>query len=184
MFHSNSYNHPPKQQPGPNTWPIALVSYVYIRKDLSFITNPASRTLLKAFATALYDPDYIGLCSRFGHIPVPPSVRDMALAGIDTLQVDATPEQEWMFEKETDPGHGQGDFVISSRRQNFGLYEADNLYDDVVPLKDELRTLKLEVANMKAQTLYAQNGSAGALKPVVWVLGAVVGTVMLGLGFF
>ncbi|KAL7554108.1 hypothetical protein ACHAWF_017499 [Thalassiosira exigua] len=47
-------------EPGPNTWPIALVSYIYIRKDISFIKNPASRTLLKAFARSLYDPLYIG----------------------------------------------------------------------------------------------------------------------------
>lgn len=147
-------------EPGPNTWPIALVSYVYIRKDLSFIKNPARRTLLKAFATALYDPDYIGLCSRFGHIPVPPGIRDMSLAGIDTLQTDAPAEMEWFFEKSTVPGMGQGDYVISKRRKNFVLYEADSLYDDVGPLKDDIRQLKLELASMKSQSVRSSSGRA------------------------
>jgi len=93
---------------GPKTWPISLVSYVYIRKDLSHITNPVSRTLLKAFANALFDPDYIGLCERYGHIPVPDKVKDISMAGITGLNWDATEDQEWTFEKTTTPGFGQG----------------------------------------------------------------------------
>ena len=163
-------------QPGPNTWPIALVSYVYIRKDLSFMANPASRTLLKAFATALYDPDYIGLCDRFGHIPVPDVVKNLALEGI--AMVDTGDAPEWTFEKETMPGIGMGDTVISRRRQNFALYEADNLYDDVEPLKEDLRALKLELASMKAQSL-GSSGAAGLLTSGVAVgLGAVAAVVL------
>lgn len=155
--------------PGATTWPITLVSYVYIRKDLSFMTNPARRTLLKAFATALFDPDYIGLCDRYGLVPVPDELRDMSLVGLQMLNVgdDAT---EWTFEKDTMPGIGQGDYIISSRRQNFGLYEADRLADDLAPLIEEVRSLKLELATMKASTtssgaasLTFRDGPVGAL---------------------
>jgi len=155
--------------PGATTWPITLVSYVYIRKDLSFMTNPARRALLKAFATALFDPDYIGLCDRYGLVPVPDELRDMSLVGLQMLNVgdDAT---EWTFEKDTMPGIGQGDYIISSRRQNFGLYEADRLADDLAPLIEEVRSLKLELATMKASTtssgaasLNFRDGPVGAL---------------------
>lgn len=168
---------PTIRQEGPNTWPISLVSYVYIRKDLSFIENPVERTLLKAFATSLFDPDYIGLCERFGHIPVPDKVKGISMAGIEALDWDATDEQEWMFEKETTPGWGQGDLVISKKRQNFALYEADRLADDIAPLMADVRKLKLELAQAKASGL--SSGAAGV--SLVWGLGALVGTSVLAL---
>lgn len=162
---------------GPTTWPISLVSYVYIRKDLSFIENPVERTLLKAFATSLFDPDYIGLCARFGHIPVPEKVKLISMAGIEALDWDATEEQEWMFEKETSPGWGQGDLVISKKRQSFGLYEADRLADDIGPMMEDVRKLKLELAQTKVSGL--SSGAVGV--SLVWGFGASVGTTVLAL---
>lgn len=152
---------------------------MYIRKDLpSFINNPARRTLLKAFATAMFDPDYIGLCDKYGHIPVGTELRELSLKGIEMLEVDAPASDEWIFEKSTMPGWGQGDKVISSRRKNFGLYEADRLADDVEPLIDELRQLKLEVAALKAQS--PSSGAAGAAY-LAGALGVAAGAVLLGL---
>lgn len=155
------------------------MSYIYIRKDLSFIKNPARRALLKAFATAMFDPDYIGLCDRYGHIPVPPKVRELSLQGLDMIEVNVPESDEWIFEKETMPGWGQGDHVISSRRQNFGLYEADRLADDVAPLIEELRDLKLEMASMKAQGVYASS-AADVFKGVGLICSLVLGTMVLG----
>ena len=90
LFRLNTQKSATKQQPGANTWPITLVSYVYIRKDLSFIKNPARRTLLNAFATSLFDPDYIGLCERYGLVPVPTELRELSLVGLDMLELDAS----------------------------------------------------------------------------------------------
>jgi hypothetical protein len=139
------------------------VSYVYIRKDLSFIRNPARRTLLKAFASSLFDPDYIGLCERYGLVPVPDKLRELSLVGLDMLELDASASDEWTFERDTVPGAGQGDRVISGRRQGFALYEADRLADDLAPLIEDLRQLKLEVASLKAASVALS--SAGAVAP-------------------
>ena len=97
------------------------------------------------------------------------------------LEIDAPASDEWIFEKETMPGWGQGDNVISSRRQNFGLYEADRLADDVKPLIEDLRQMKLELASMKTAGVYASSGDA-IFKSIglVWGLGAFVGTMILG----
>lgn len=160
LFRLNTQKSATKQQPGANTWPITLVSYVYIRKDLSFIKNPARRTLLNAFATSLFDPDYIGLCERYGLVPVPTELRELSLVGLDMLELDASVSDEWTFEKDTIPGSGQGDRVISSRRQNFGLYEADRLADDLAPLIEEVRQLKLEVASLQAASALSSSGVA------------------------
>ncbi len=163
------------KQPGANTWPITLVSYVYIRKDLSFINNPARRTLLKAFATALFDPDYIGLCERYGIVPAPLELKQLSIVGLEMLQLDASASDDWSFEKDTMPGFGQGDYVISSRRQNFGLYEADRLADDLAPLIEEVRQLKVELASLKPTTANSASGMApGKSAAAALVTGLVV----------
>jgi len=167
-------------EPGANTWPISLVSYVYIRKDLDFIKDPARRSLLKAFATALFDPDYIGECARYGHIPVPPKVRDLSLNGLEMLELDGTPE--WTFEDSTDPGWGQGDYVISKKRKTFMMYEMDRLGDDAKPIAEDIRQLKLEMASLKAGT--GTYSSAASLRSGLALgLGAAMmgGALILGL---
>lgn len=170
-------------QPGQDTWPISLVSYIYIRKDLSFILNPARRTLLKAFATALFDPDYIDLCDRYGLIPVTSELRDLSLAGLDMLELDASASNEWTFEKDTLPGLGQGDRVISTRRQSFALYEADRIADEVDPMIEDIRMLKLELASLKAQRMTASNGARDgmggfAMKGMVVGIGFLLGAML------
>ncbi len=163
------------KQPGANTWPITLVSYIYIRKNLSFINNPARRTLLKAFATALFDPDYIGLCERYGIVPAPLELKQLSIVGLEMLQLDASASDDWSFEKDTMPGFGQGDYVISSRRQNFALYEADRLADDLAPLIEEVRQLKVEIASLKATAASSASGIAlGGSAAASLVMGLVV----------
>eukprot|EP00571_Detonula_confervacea_P013211 CAMPEP_0172298406 /NCGR_PEP_ID=MMETSP1058-20130122/1078_1 /TAXON_ID=83371 /ORGANISM="Detonula confervacea, Strain CCMP 353" /LENGTH=485 /DNA_ID=CAMNT_0013007681 /DNA_START=13 /DNA_END=1470 /DNA_ORIENTATION=+ len=165
--------------PGPNTWPISLLSYVYIRKDLSHIKNPARRTLLKAFATALFDPDYISLCERYGHIPVPTELRKISLDGLEMVESEAPASDDWIFEESTMAGWGNGDRVISKKRGSFVLYEADRIADDIVPLAEDLRQLKLEMASLKAQGVLSSGATA---KDVILGLGAMVGgAMMLGL---
>ena len=95
------------------------------------------------------------------------------------VNTDAPETDTWIFEKETLPGWGQGDRVISSRRKNFGLYEADRLADDLSPLIDDMRALKLEVASMKAQGVYAANSAMLKGLGLVWGVG-VLATAVLG----
>ncbi len=78
--------------------------------------------------------------------------------GLEMLQLDASASDDWSFEKDTMPGFGQGDYVISSRRQNFALYEADRLADDLAPLIEEVRQLKVEIATLKATAANSASG--------------------------
>jgi len=166
-------------EPGATTWPISLVSYVYIRKDLSFIKNPASRTLLKAFAAALFDPDYIGTCDRYGQIPVPSELKELALRGLD--MVDAGDGPAWIFEKDTLPGIGQGDHVISVKRRSYASFDLERLGGDLSPLAEEVRQLKLEMATMQSRGLGAFSGAApGATAARAAGLVAAVGAAFLG----
>jgi len=172
-------------KPGRNTWPISLVSYIYVRKNLGHMENPASRQLLKAFAKTLFDPEYIGLCERYGLIPVPDDLRDLSLNGLEMIQMDdENNAHEFSFETvDTLPGTGQGDYVISARRENFALYESDRLADDVQEMKETINLLQLELAAMRASV--AESGSSGAMgmmktSGTVVGLGAIVAVLLLG----
>lgn len=121
------------------------------------------RTLLKAFATSLFDPEYIGMCDRYGLIPVPDGLRNLSLQGIELIDVgDSDNSNAWTFETDTIPGAGQGDFVISQKRESFTLYEIDRLAGDVADLKEQVRLLQLELASTRATIA---ESSGGIFKP-------------------
>ena len=62
------------------------MSYIYVRKDLTYMPNPASQTLLKAFLQALYSDDFIPVCEEeFGFNRITGDLRDKALSAIDEL---------------------------------------------------------------------------------------------------
>jgi ABC-type phosphate transport system substrate-binding protein len=56
-------------RPGEYTWPITLMSYIFVRKNLgAWMDHPQERTLLKAFLKGLYDDRIISQCSQFGFV--------------------------------------------------------------------------------------------------------------------
>lgn len=141
------------------------MSYVYVRKDLSHIERAQEQTLLKAFLTALYDPEFIGLCvDNFAFTAVPEEVRQIGLDGINMLTTlsNAT---DWTFESSTTPGDGQGDYVISGKRRSFAEYqrktntgetahlqtEIDNVRAELQAAREKIRTMTEEVSTITQQ---------------------------------
>jgi len=105
--------------PGQNTWPIVAMTYAYLRVDLaSTVTDPASQSLLKHFVASLYDSAVIGQCAEYGFTPVPTRVKDIAMEGLDKIQIDAS-APEWSVETNTVKGGGQGDYVLSGKRRSY-----------------------------------------------------------------
>lgn len=139
-------------QPGEFTWPIVAMSYIYVRKNLDHIEDPQEQTLLKAFLTALYDPEYIGQCvDKFRFTTVPEEVRQIGLDGINMLQTSAN-ATEWTFESSTTPGEGQGPFVVSSKRRSYGEYQRDSFDGDIDHLNTEITNLREELRKERAET--------------------------------
>lgn len=133
------------------------MSYIYARKDLAHIGDPQEETLLKAFFTALYDPNYINLCvEKFAFTAVPDNVRTIGLAGIDMLASTAN-ATDWTFESSTTPGDGQGDYVISVKRRSFGEYQR-NLFDgDSIHLQNEINNVRAELQTERSKVSALEN---------------------------
>eukprot|EP00540_Astrosyne_radiata_P007271 CAMPEP_0116860912 /NCGR_PEP_ID=MMETSP0418-20121206/22703_1 /TAXON_ID=1158023 /ORGANISM="Astrosyne radiata, Strain 13vi08-1A" /LENGTH=448 /DNA_ID=CAMNT_0004495421 /DNA_START=286 /DNA_END=1632 /DNA_ORIENTATION=- len=142
-------------QPGPDTWPIVTLTYVYVRKDLSHLfneeANHAEQSLLVTFLRALYEPAYIDQCANlFGFTPVPERVRNLGLAGIQMLQVNAT-APEWSFETSTLANTGQGDYVLSVKRRTYAELQRSNNMDDVEDLLLEYDRLSQLTKELRQQ---------------------------------
>jgi hypothetical protein len=131
-------------QGGTTTWPIVAMTYIYVRKDITFIEDPASQTLLKAFLQALYTDEYITQCeTEFGFVRVAGDLRSKALAAIDSL-VTTSGAPEWTFEFETEKRTGQGDYVISVKRESYSEIEQASLVDTVNELSAKVAFLEME----------------------------------------
>jgi hypothetical protein len=117
------------------------------------MTDPASQTLLKAFLKALYDDEYIPECEEeFGFFRVTGELRDKALVAIDAL-VTSAGAPEWTFETsgETEERTGQGDYVISGKRESYSEVEQDNVVDLTTKLETMIKELQTQYAKMATE---------------------------------
>ena len=124
------------------------MTYIYVRKDLTFIQDPASQGLLKAFLKAVYSDQFIEQCEdQFGFVRISGVLRDMALASIDALVTDPS-APEFTFETDTEKRVGQGDYVLSKKRQSYSEIEQEKLMEMIGKLSDQVAALETMNADL------------------------------------
>lgn len=160
------------KQPGQFTWPIVAMTYIYVRQDIAFLVDPLKQTLLVAFLQALYDPIYINQCYDLGFVAVSGTIRAMGLAGINSLNSNRTllNGDTWIFESETSPRIGQGDFVISQKRRTYAELQRSDLISDVkasaILIKElQAQILSLETILQMVGTSIPASTPSGTLAP-------------------
>jgi hypothetical protein len=117
------------------------LSYIYVKKNLTFIGNLGAQTLLKAFLRAMYNDAYVSECEEdMGFVAINGFIRDLALSTIDSL-VTSAGAPDWVFESNTERRLGQGDFVISTKRQTYDGVVQNDLVDSVNFLRQEFASL-------------------------------------------
>jgi len=167
-------------QPGEFTWPITLLTYIYVRQDLGFIQSPQEQSLLKAFFQALFDDSFVQQCAdAYGFYKVDGHALNISLAAIDSLIVDsaATP---FSFEEKTSVVVGAGDFTISAKRQSAIEVDIDvltNANEMLVIQVSELGLLlqqtMMEVSKLEAPSPTGNTSTALILSIVSLLLSAV-----------
>eukprot|EP00522_Entomoneis_paludosa_P006891 CAMPEP_0172439606 /NCGR_PEP_ID=MMETSP1065-20121228/528_1 /TAXON_ID=265537 /ORGANISM="Amphiprora paludosa, Strain CCMP125" /LENGTH=470 /DNA_ID=CAMNT_0013188309 /DNA_START=59 /DNA_END=1471 /DNA_ORIENTATION=- len=138
-------------RPGKYTWPIVQMTYIVVRKDLSYFEDPESAAFMVAFLRALFMDDYIEQCAdNYGFTLPSQSVRDFALEGIAMLQLPENTTQ-WIFETSTLPLDGQEEHVISSKRQRIADAERSSLQSSVASLEAENAALRSELNTLSSK---------------------------------
>lgn len=175
-------------QPGEFTWPIAAMTYIYVRQDLSFIPVAQEQALLKAFLQTLYDDSFVQQCvDAYEFAKVEGKALDIASEAISMLQVDSS-AVPFEFEQSTMLQEGQGDYIISAKRKSSTEIDVDVLTTANEQLKAEVTELRALVNELQSSVnaladqqadMPTTNGggkSRSALLPyqTLWLAGAFV----------
>lgn len=133
---------------GADTWPIVLMTYIYVRKDLSsFISSPQEQALLVAFLRALYMPDYLQRCAdEYGFILFLDNaeVKQFAEDAISMVEasIDYTNATKFVFETEdTMAITGAAEYVFSQKRREISDVERDDLQEELASLLAQIEEL-------------------------------------------
>lgn len=154
---------------GESTWPIVLVSYLYVRKDQS-TTNPKTAAALQAFVHMIID-DNDDLSLEFGFTKPPTPLKSLASAAASSITYPPGMES-FTFETSTDVINGMKANVISSKRNSHDVYadsvleaQLDQIQEQVgdVKVQVEINTLKLNVEKVEEKQVQQESDQAVAL---------------------
>jgi len=118
--------------PGDNTWPIVLVSYMYVKKS-QVSTNPKTAAALQAFIKMIIE-NQEGLCEEFGFTAPSDTLRTLALNAAKTIAYPSG-MTEFTFETGTQAYTGMGTEVISKKRHAFDDYERSVMKSEIASMK-------------------------------------------------
>lgn len=136
---------------GKGTYPIVLMSYVYVRRHISeFMQDEHNRGLFKLFLESLYMENYIGNCADLAFTPVPTQVKTNAVKSISSKIIwnFSNTVNPWIFETSTEAYFGADDYVISSKRKSYQGVEFDSIAGMEAKQLQEIKEL-FELAEMK-----------------------------------
>ena len=128
------------------TWPLILMTYIYVRTDLpSFLVEPNEQTLLVAFLRTFFNSDYVNTCSKLygftamNDIPAMKIYGETAIALVERSIVNAS-ATKWIFESKTAPIVGAGPYVFSTKRKEIIDVTVQDLTTAVMSIENELIT--------------------------------------------
>lgn len=144
-------------RPGDYTWPMVLVTYLYVRQDLDFLT-PDQQGVLIAFLQALRDPLFVTICANDHGFMLPgPTIGEYYDAAVQTLVNDHPNATRFTFEgTSTQTILGMGDYVISTKRAStYTNADRDDLNKVVKMVESNIMSsaVQLERAQGEIETL-------------------------------
>ena len=143
------------------------MTYMYVRKDLSFITNPMEQGLLLAWLHGAYNPDYIHECvTDFGFILIQGHLQNQTSYAIDMIKPSSEAPM-WIFENDTLPIIGMEDYVISSKRSTYFQIELTDVDALTGTLQSQINDLlayndlmRQSIANLQQQVHFGQTANS------------------------
>lgn len=125
---------------GTNTWPIVLVSYLYLHKDWSS-WSVEKAALLKAFVDMVMGSEGQGMLSDYSFTVVPAAMNTWATVWTNTIDKPAG-FTAMTFESDTQRWTGQGQNVVSSKRNSYSLWKLADLAGSMDSMKERLDVME------------------------------------------
>lgn len=149
-------------QAGTNTWPIVLISYLYINKDMSFM-SPDTVGLLKAFVDFILSSEGQNMLPSFSFNAIPASMSRWA----QSWSIISKPANLTVYSSESSFQAiiGQNVNVVSSLRNAFPLYKLDELELSVSKLATQVSSIQ---SGLSDDGLVPLHGS-GTTNPKNWI---------------
>ncbi|CAJ1399585.1 unnamed protein product [Effrenium voratum] len=163
--------------PGDSTWPIVLVSYLYVKKDQSS-TNPKTAAALQAFIDmVIRDTD--SLAAEFGFTSPSASLRSLSLSAASTIVYPAS-MVSFTVESSTMAYAGMGVNVISAKRHSHDIYDSDVMQESLNKLRAGMQTPSGEQEQAAGNDAPTTDNMPIVLAAVAMVISVISGCV----GFF
>ena len=166
---------------------MVLMTYIYVRKDITYIENPIEQGLLKAFLQSLYMGEYIQQCEEdyeFSRVDGP--ALQLAMDGINSL-ITSPGTPTFVFEtSSTQEIVGASNYTISTKRNSiadvergFLVAELKQLEEEVTYLRESLERSNLEqdATKFKISKLEAAIAGSGGDTRSSYVVTSIVGAV-------
>eukprot|EP00962_Isochrysis_galbana_P003342 scaffold927_cov135-Isochrysis_galbana.AAC.3 len=119
--------------PGPTTWPITMVTYIYLEKDWT-AKSPQTAALLYAFVQFIISPEGQALARENLFVEMPAALITLANKALSMVTL---PEGTIPFTRESSTlsQAGQQAYVISDKRTSFADYERKELLKELAQTK-------------------------------------------------
>lgn len=124
---------------GAKTWPIVMVSYFYVGKDLSAM-EPDTAALLKAFLEYVLSAEGQGSAEGFSFVKLPQALLDYNKKTMTSVMQFPKTMKPFTFElvDKTQVGAGAGDRVLSGKRKVYAELERGLLSGQMKVLQSDL----------------------------------------------
>jgi len=163
-------------------WPMSLVTYLYVRKDLTGLGRSAA--LLKAFITYILDPE-LGqdLITEYNYVSLTTTTRELGEKALEQLELPAD-VPEFTFEISADAITGASPYTLSNRRKSYSSIRFSKLEEDVDGLQTSCGELDSQLAIFKdelnADELKEQLDTAKAIA----VIALLIALLCLGISIY
>lgn len=152
---------------GTNVWPITMVSYFYINKELSTM-DAETAALLYAFVEMVLSAEGQALAEKNLFVKLPPELVTYNAKTLATLVLPAAIEK-FGFETAatTQKEIGAGLKMISGKRQSYSDWKNMRQDTDITALQKQIATLQTQIAALQAPQLAAMQTQIAVLQTAV-----------------
>ncbi|GKZ00927.1 hypothetical protein MPSEU_001044200 [Mayamaea pseudoterrestris] len=134
-------------RPGKWTWPIVQASYLYVRRNITYVGSAAEQSLLVAFLDSFLNEDIVGVCaSEYGFTLPSLATQAIVRSGIDVLKKglpsDASP---WTWETDATAFAGANPYTISTKARSIDAVQIEDLQTLVQKMQGTIDFLQTNV---------------------------------------